>query len=343
MAYNSFGQVIPVLGPNFGFPGNVSRVGERVIAARPVAASASATAGLPFGSGAVLTPTNSTTDGTWLSLADFLATAANAQYVNSQFAGVAVREVKTMLQYTALGQSTGTTVSTTATQATIGSTTIVVALATGISIGQAVEGFGIQPNTLVTGVSGTTITISLATTGVLSTTNVIFTSSIAPVTGYYSAGQMAEVLERGSITVNITNGTPYAGQVVYVRTVANANLGATAVGDFEASSDLATSSITIGTTAGSTALTTSAGTGLAIGQYITGPGIAANTTLVSGASTSWVMSQPALYTIASGGAMSAYNTIPLQLNSADPYVVFRTGNLDSNNVAEITIKSRRAA
>ena len=340
MGYTSFGQVIPVLGTNVGFPGNVSRIGERVISARQVLTTTATN--LPFGSGAV--EIGSSTGGSWQSLADYLGTAANAQNILALFAGVAVREVKTMLQYNSLSQTSSTTVSTTMTQVTPGSTTIVVVSATGISAGQAVEGAGIAPNTLVVSVSGTTITISVATLAAIpALTAVTFTSSIAQVTGYYSAGQMAEVLERGSITVPINYGTPSAGGVVYVRTVANANLPGTFVGGFEAASDLATSSITIGTTAGSTALTTSAATGLAVGQYISGPGIPANTTLVSGATTSWVMSQPALYTIASGGAMSAYNNIPLQSTSYTLWVVFRTGNLDANNIAEITIKERRAA
>jgi hypothetical protein len=77
---------------------------------------------------------------------------------------------------------------TTATQATVGALSIVVASDAGVQVGQSVVGVGIAPGTLVTGpatsssnpaVSSTTITISQPTTAVLSTTAVSF---VVPVT-----------------------------------------------------------------------------------------------------------------------------------------------------------------
>jgi hypothetical protein len=332
----TFGQVIPVLGPNVGFPGQWSRTADSIIVARPVNSATN----LPFGAGAVLI--GSATGGTFQSLADFLATATNAQNLQAYFAGIAVRNVKVMAPYSALTQSPGTVVATTASQATIGQTTITVASATGIVIGQSVEGFGIAANTLVTGISGTTITISLPTTGVLSTTNVTFTSVTAPAVGYFATGLEGEVLVRSSITVLITNGTPQAGGAVYVRTVANASIAGTSVGDFEASNDVATNSLTYGCTIGSATFTTSAATGLAPGQYVSGPGIPANTYIVSGATTSWVFSNPATATIASGAALVASNTGILG-SAVDPWIKFRTGQLDANNIAEVLIANRHAA
>jgi len=146
---------------------------------------------------------------------------------------------------------------------------------------------------------------------------------------------------RGSVTVVVTNGTPQAGNPVYIRTVANASLAGTSVGDFEAANDVNTTP-TVGTTAGSTALTTSTGTGVAIGQQVTGVYFGANTYIVSGSGTSWVLSQPALITVASGGAASFNNTALLSA-SMDPWLVFRTGKIDANLVTEITIKGRHAA
>lgn len=104
VAGTSFGQVIPVTGPNLGFVGTVSRFGERVIAAREFVPTNSAL-NLNFGDPAVLIPNNS--GGYWDSVADFVAAAtANIALVSAQFAGMAVREVQTQLVYPA-GQTPG--------------------------------------------------------------------------------------------------------------------------------------------------------------------------------------------------------------------------------------------
>jgi len=102
----SFGQVIPVTGVNLGFPGTVSRFGERVIAARQlVQQSVSGTFNLNFGDPAVLIENNS--GGYWASVADFVnAAASNIALVAAQFGGMAVREVQTQLAYPA-GQTPG--------------------------------------------------------------------------------------------------------------------------------------------------------------------------------------------------------------------------------------------
>src|SRR6202167_1773696 len=102
----SFGQVIPVTRPNIGFPGNVSRLGDRVITAREfVQQSASGTFNLNFGDPAVLVPNSS--GGYWTSVADFVnAAAANAAGIAANFAGMAVRNVQTQLVYPA-GQAPG--------------------------------------------------------------------------------------------------------------------------------------------------------------------------------------------------------------------------------------------
>ena len=68
----------------------------------------------------------------------------------------------------------GLGVATTATQATVGSTNIVVALATNIQVGDIVEATGITAGTTVTAITGTTITISAATTAALATTAITF-------------------------------------------------------------------------------------------------------------------------------------------------------------------------
>lgn len=100
----SFGQVINVTGTGNGFPGAVSRFGERVIAARPFMPS-NATLNLNFGDPAVIIPNN--LGGYYDSVADFVAASpANIGLVAAYFSGMAVREVKTQLVYPA-GQTPG--------------------------------------------------------------------------------------------------------------------------------------------------------------------------------------------------------------------------------------------
>jgi len=69
------------------------------------------------------------------------------------------------------------------------------------------------------------------------TTNLTFPGAQTPGalnTGYYGPGGIAEMLEEGSIMVQINNGTPASQAVVYVRTALNASVPAGVVGGFEA-------------------------------------------------------------------------------------------------------------
>ena len=192
----SFGSVIPVTGLNLGFPGQVSRTGDMVIAARQVYSSAAHS--ISFGQAVVLL--GDSLGGTYESAADYIAVPHT--FTSALFAGIAIREVKTnVTSYLGMEQ----------------------------------------------------------------------TGSNTPVVGYYAAGEMAEVLERGSITVQINAGIPVAGNNVYLRTALNGSIPAGVVGGLEAQ------------------------------------------------------------TVGDGGLVSLSN------------VVFRTGVLDANNVAEITILNRVAA
>ncbi len=259
MSFTSFGQTIPVTGPNVGFPGTISRQGERVVSARQHLSTSPAN--LSFGEAAVIVP--DATGGTFQSAAAFLAAAvANVATVAAQFAGIAIREVQTMLTYPA-GQTPGL---------------------------QQV--------------------------------------------GYYAAGAMAEVLERGSIVVPIKAGTPQSQGAVYLRIVANTSIAGTAVGDLEAAADTVATTGTA--SAASTALTVASGTGIKVGQMVTGLGIAAGTYVAAVSGTAVTLSQNTTAAL-STTAVTFANTVAL------PHTVFRTGNLDANNNAEITIKQRVAA
>ncbi len=258
MSFTSFGQVIPVTGQNNGFPGTLSRAGVPVVKSRQVLSTAAHN--VDFGEAAVLIPNS--TGGTFESIRDFVATPANIPNLAAQFAGIALREVKTHLTF---------------------------------------------PAGVVPGVQQV---------------------------GYYRPGEMIDVVQLGSVTVQITHGTPQANGQVYARIVANAGTVGTIVGDLEAAPE--TVSTTGTASSGSTALTVASGTGIAVGQLITGAGIAPGTYVAAVAGTAVTLSAATTAALSSTAVVFA-NTVPL------PYVVFATGNLDANGVAEITLKVRNAA
>lgn len=262
----SFGQVIPVTGPNNGFQGTVSRFGERVIAAR-VFSPYTLTNNLNFGDPSVIIP--NALGGYYDSVADFVAHAtSNIGLIAAQFAGMAVREVKTQLTY---------------------------------NNGSAP---GIQQ------------------------------------VGYYSAGQMSEVLERGSGTILLTAGTPVAESQLYTRVVLNTGaVPAGFIGDWEttpAASDLFSVATTL--TEGSTTATVASATNIQVGMVMSGPGIVAGTYVAAISGTTVTLSTAASATFASTGSSVTFSNLV-----ALPSVVARTGNLDANNILEITIKNRNAA
>lgn len=156
---SSFGGVIPVQIMNMGFLGNVSRMGERVIAARPVLSTTPNP--INFGDPVILVPDS--TGGTWQSVKDFIAGAGT--FTAARFAGVCCRNVKTNLVYVGLGN--------------------------------------VQ----------------------------------TPQIGQFAPGSLCDVLERGSITIKINNGTPVAANPVFMRTVLNGAIPAGVVGGFEAVAD----------------------------------------------------------------------------------------------------------
>lgn len=94
-----FGSTIPVTGLYNGFLGAGSRLGDNIIAARQVLATTPNP--INFGSSCVIVPDS--TGGTYQSVADFIA--GGGTMTAALFAGVAHREVKTNVVYTALLQT----------------------------------------------------------------------------------------------------------------------------------------------------------------------------------------------------------------------------------------------
>jgi hypothetical protein len=256
---SSFGGTIPVVALNLGFLGNVSRLGERVIAARQVLSTS--TNPVSFGDAVVIVPDS--TGGTYQNVKDYIA--GGGTFTAAKFAGIAVRNVKTQLVYSALSN---------------------------------------VQTTLI---------------------------------GQYAQGNIAEALERGSVTVKINNGTPVSQNPVYIRTALDAAIPAGLVGGLEAVTDANPVATTMGTTSGSPNITVASGTGITVGATAVGTGIPANTSVISVAGTAVVLSANATATAASGVAVTFSHTVALT------NVVFRTGVLDANGVAEITLLQRVAA
>jgi hypothetical protein len=92
--------------------------------------------------------------------------SAGSKDTNNQYQGDAGKNSISLSKVTA---------TTTATQASVGSYTVVVASAAGIAVGQGVVSTGYIPvGAVVTSVSGTTIGISLPTTAAMSSTSITF-------------------------------------------------------------------------------------------------------------------------------------------------------------------------
>jgi hypothetical protein len=157
--------------------------------------------------------------------------------------------------------------------------------------------------------------------------------------GYYANEQMAEVCERGSGTILLAVGAPLAGAQLYTRVVLNAAVPAGYIGDWETNPVATDLFSTTGTaTANSTALTVASATNTVNGQIVTGNGIQPGTYIASGGgTTAIVLSLPTLVALAAGTPVTFSNLVTL------PNVVARTGNLDVNNILEVTIKERHSA
>lgn len=157
--------------------------------------------------------------------------------------------------------------------------------------------------------------------------------------GYYANEQMSEVLERGSGTILLAVGAPNAEDQLYTRVVANTAVPAGFIGDWEtnpAASDLFSTTATAA--AIGTALTIASATNTKNGQIVTGFGIAPGTYVASGGGTTAIVLNKATNAIIPAGTPVTFSNLV-----ALPNTVARTGNLDSNNILEITIKVRNAA
>lgn len=97
-----FGQVIPVTGLNYGFPGTMSRLGDPLVVSKPVLGTTPDN--IAFGAPVVVIPTAGGGD-TVVSVYDYVLSSGSGgqsgTFTAAKFAGVAIREVKSELVYPA--------------------------------------------------------------------------------------------------------------------------------------------------------------------------------------------------------------------------------------------------
>jgi hypothetical protein len=154
--------------------------------------------------------------------------------------------------------------------------------------------------------------------------------------GVYTPGAIMDGLVQGTVNVSCNNGIPTAGGNVYLRAALNSAVPAGVIGGLEAVAD-PNPVATTGTAAiNSTALTVASGTGIAIGQGVSGVGIAAGSTVTAVAGTAVTLSLPTTAAL-SATAVSFSNTIPLT------NFKWKTGFIEVDNTAQVTILARTIA
>jgi autotransporter-associated beta strand protein len=229
--------------------------------------------------------------------------------------------------------------STVTTTNVTGTNSLTLPSATGLNVGQAVSGTGIPANTYITGVSGSTVTLSAVTTAPvtsavisapLATSQIATTSTVSNVvtlltpigsaagifvgepvsgTGIVPGTTVASIVSANQITLSTTptanpsgvsgSGT---GNIFFGVAPVGVNIGGVTV-----ATGVATTS-TAASTASTTLLVSS--TASANGETITGTGIPAGTTIVSGGGTNTlVLSQAA--TVANAAAVNFSPTLSL--------------------------------
>jgi gliding motility-associated-like protein len=210
---------------------------------------------------------------------------------------------KTTAPYTiTISNAAGTAVVSPDGNAAAGSTTITgLSSTTGIVAGCYVIGAGIPTNTTVVSVSGTTVTLSAATTTALTLAQLFFylpgttTSATAAPGSTNLTVNFADRIVVGQIVVG--PGIPAATTVSSISgtTVTVSNATAAALSNTQIYFLPATTSIAIptGTAAsGATSLTVSSATGVAVGQAVVGVGIAPNTMVNAVSGTTITLSVP---------------------------------------------------
>jgi hypothetical protein len=156
--------------------------------------------------------------------------------------------------------------------------------------------------------------------------------------GFFAPGQMCDALVQGTINVYVQNGTPTGAQgPVYLRVALNAAIPAAVVGGLEAVVDPnPVTGLTITTTSGSNSATVSSATGLVVGQIVSSANLPAGTSITAISGTTLTLSANA--TAGASGTAATFTSNLLLTN-----VVFKTGYLETDGTAQVTILLRQMA
>jgi hypothetical protein len=220
------------------------------------------------------------------------------------------------------------------------------------SIADFITGGGVFTDALFAGVAIREVKTNLA--------YVALETIPANLIGSYAQNEMAEALERGSVNVACTNGTPISQGPVFIRTAANTGIPGTSIGDFEATPDGTIAGVAAGGntgngTIGTLSLGNTAKPGVYVAKFttataytVTDPtGAVVGTGVTGTAFTGLNGVTPIEFTITAGGtafvAGDSFNITTTLKTVMLNHVVFRTGVIDANNVVEITLKERAAA
>jgi lysophospholipase L1-like esterase len=229
-----------------------------------------------------------------------------------------------------LGQyygANGTTSVSTTVSTSSGSPTATLASANGVSVGMCIGAIGIPPNTTITDVSGTTVTLSNNATA---TTNAVACSIATPVVDVNNPDTYA-----GGVANNWTNFNGTAHQLSYAisgrPTYVFVLIGTNDINDFSSNTTTAT------TTAGSPNLTITSGnlTGFVNGMVVIGANLPTNPPLYiasGGGTANLVLSGNATCT-GSFSAQVQNNTTPIETMEAEYTSLVAAAHADGDTIA----------
>jgi hypothetical protein len=153
--------------------------------------------------------------------------------------------------------------------------------------------------------------------------------------GSFLPGNIMDGLVQGTINVTCYNGTPTAGGAVYLRVAADSTIPGTVVGGLEAEADPNTITVSGSTSGASATLTPGAMTGIEVGQSVTGLNIPAGTSIIAVGASTVTLSQASTNTV-SGNIVLSHTVLV-------PNFAWKTGFLESDDTAQVTILQRTIA
>lgn len=205
---------------NYGYPGTVSRSADAIIENRFVRDAD--TTNINFGSAVALNSDN--TYSAWDGFSTTLSTALTS--------GTAYTSISVPALASAVEIGDQVVLSMGASNQTLSVTAAAAVGATSITVASFTANAAYSTSTVVIVSNAATQFAGIAVREVK--TNLTYVTNAS---GYYEPGKPCDVLERGSATIQVNNGTPTANGNVYVRIATNASIPNGVIGGFEAAAD----------------------------------------------------------------------------------------------------------